>query len=67
MQDTDVIKAIEAHAADFNLSVMTIGQMAVQSRHAYERIKKGSAQLDTVRRVERWLAEDRAARTAGAA
>ena len=68
MQENDTIKRIDAHAAEFGLKVTTIGQMAVRSRNAYDRIKEGTAHLNTERRVLAWLDQDRAARQkAGAA
>lgn len=69
MQDTDVIKAMEAHAEQFGLELTSIGQRAVQNRHAYQRIKKGTAHRDTGRRIIEWINDDRAARqqSAGAA
>lgn len=64
MQTPDIIKAMRQHAEDFNLELSTIGQNAVKNRRAYERIKSGTAQIDTVTRVAAWLADDRAKRTA---
>jgi len=70
MQHSEVIKAIEAHAADFNIGEPTIGQMAVQNRHACERIRKGTASIGTMQRVLDFIKDDRKARNrskAGAA
>lgn len=64
MQQNDVIKAIEAHYRDFNIVEGTIGQMAVQNRHACDRIKRGTASIDTMRRVMNFLTSDRAQREA---
>jgi len=64
MQQTDVIKAIEAHAADFNIGEPTIGQMAVANRHACERIRKGTASIGTMQRVMEFIKSDRAVRQA---
>lgn len=66
MQESDVIKAMEAHAADFKLSLGTIGHLAVQNRHAYDRIKKGTAHRHTEERIAAWIKQDRAARGASA-
>lgn len=62
MQDIEIIKAMEQHAEVFNLEVTTIGQMAVKNRHAYERLKKGTAHGKTARDVMDWIERDRAAR-----
>jgi hypothetical protein len=59
-----IIAAMDAHAKDFGLEVTTIGQLAVQSRHAYERIKRGTAHRETERRVAAWIKQDRLARVA---
>jgi hypothetical protein len=67
MQQNDVIKAIEAHAADFNLEASTIGQMAVHNRHAVDRIKTGTASIATMQRVMEFLQSDRAVREASKA
>lgn len=66
MQYTDIIKAMEDHARDYGPSVQSIGQMAVKNRHAYERIKRGTAHRDTGRRIIEWIKEDRLARMAKA-
>jgi len=63
MHNTDIINAMDQHAKDFNLEVTTIGQMAVQSRHAYDRIRRGTAHIETAVRIAGWLEADRAART----
>ena len=60
MQDVDVIKAMEAHAAELGIKVTTLGQMAVKSRHAYQRIKNGTAHRDTGRRVLEWIEASKA-------
>jgi hypothetical protein len=67
MQDHQIIKAIEQHAEDFGLGPSTIGQMAVKNRHAYERLKKGTAHRNTGRDVMAWIEQDRAAREAAKA
>ena len=67
METNEIINAMDEHAKAFGLEVTTIGQLAVQNRQAYSRIKRGSAQLDTVRKISAWLETDRAARLARAA
>ena len=62
MQQKDVIKAIEAHAADFSIGEPTIGQMAVQNRHACDRIRKGTASIGTMQRVVEFIKQDRKSR-----
>ena len=62
MQHSEVIKAIEAHAADFNIGEQTTGQMAVQNRPACERIRKGTASIGTMQRVFEFIKDDRQAR-----
>lgn len=64
MQNTHTIKAIEEHAAKFKLALSTIGQLSVNNRHAYDRIKKGTAHCNTVRDVMAWIEIDRAERSA---
>jgi hypothetical protein len=64
MQNTPTIKAIEEHAERFNLEVSTIGQLSVKNRHAYDRIKKGTAHCNTVRDVMAWIEQDRSDRAA---
>lgn len=62
MDQQTAIKAMEAHSAKFGLKVTTIGQMAVNNRYAYDRLKKGSAHVSTVTSILKWIAEDAAAR-----
>lgn len=62
MHDLEIIKAMDAHAEKFGLEVTTIGQMAVKSRHAYDRIKRGTAHRDTEKRIFDWIQADRSAR-----
>lgn len=66
MGEADIIKAMDDHAKDFGIKVTTIGQLAVKSRHAYDRIKNGTAHRDTGRRIAEWLEADRASRAAAA-
>lgn len=63
MQDNDVIKAMEAHAKVMNVKLTTLGQMAVKSRKAYERIKNGTAHRDTLVRMMQWIEADKKARS----
>lgn len=65
MQEIDVIKAMEAHAEEFDLELTSIGQMAVRNRNAYERVKRGTAHRDTESRIVEWISADRAARLGG--
>lgn len=62
MQDTDIIKAMDAYAAESGLLVTTIGQMAVANRNAYERLKKGTAHRKTGERILAWITKDRKTR-----
>ena len=62
MQENLIIKAMEDHAETFGLEVTTIGQFAVQNRNAYDRIKRGTAHRDTIRRVAEWIHADKASR-----
>lgn len=64
MQKNDIIKAIEDHAARFNLKVTTIGQLSVKNRNLYHKIKNGSdIQIGTAERVLDWIKEDADTRT----
>ena len=62
MERTSVIKAVEAHAKKYRLRLTAIGQMAVANRHAYERLKRGTAHEKTARELMAWIEGDRAAR-----
>ena len=62
MDQNAAIKAMEAHARDFNLKLTTIGQLAVNNRNAHARLKKGTAQISTVERILEWIKKDREAR-----
>lgn len=65
MQAPEIIKAMDAYAVETGLSVETIGQYAVSNRHAYDRLKKGSAQVSTGQRIMDWIEADRMKRKAG--
>lgn len=64
MDQSEIIKAIEAHAKDFGIRVTTIGQVAVNNRHAYDRIKAGRAHRATETTLLEWLKSDREIREA---
>jgi predicted GIY-YIG superfamily endonuclease len=51
------LEAMEACAQELGVKVTTLGQMAVQNRHVYDRIKNGTAHRDTERRVLAWIKE----------
>lgn len=67
MHQVDIIKAIEAHAEDFGLQLTTIGQLATDNRHAYDRIKSGRAHRKTEDAVRAWIKTDRSEREAAKA
>lgn len=64
MDSIEIIKAIEEHAAEFGIKPSSIGQYAANNKHAYERIKAGTAHRDTEKRVIAWMQADRARREA---
>ena len=57
MDENCTIKAMDACAKKMRVKVTTLGQMAVQNRHVYDRIKNGTAHRDTERRVLAWIKE----------
>lgn len=67
MQHSDIIKAIEAHAAAYKLKPTTIGQLSVQNRNVYDRLVSGKdIQMGTAYRLLEWIAADAETRSANA-
>lgn len=58
MDKNTTIKAIDAYAKKYGLLVTTVGQLSVQNRNAYDRIKSGTAHRDTEERILSWIDVD---------
>lgn len=64
MEQIKAIRAMEAHAERFGVKLTTVGQLAVGNRHAYDRLKKGTAHRATAARILDWIKRDIEARAA---